>query len=101
MSNINITGIVASVSQSLVQQKQVARAQDADRNRKQEAARKLQEQTDQRAQAIEDPTETSDQTMKVRSELQHHEQALLRRRDARQSGYPETPDADGHVDVEA
>lgn len=101
MSSINPTGIAGSVSQSIVQQKQVAKAQDARRNEKELLARKLREEAEKHARAVEDSTETSDQTMQVRGEQRHDEQHDRKRRDPRQTGYPETPDADGHVDLEA
>lgn len=102
MSNISsVSPIAASVSQSVVQQKQIARAKDADRNRQQEAARKLREQAEQNARAVEDSAKASDQTVNVQGEGQHDEQHERKRRDPRQAGYPDTSDADHHVDVEA
>jgi len=110
MSNINFTGIAASVSQSLLQQKQVARANDADRNRKQEAARKLLEQAEHNARAVEDSAKASDE--KQPGERQPRPRRIDTTADARaemrQFGrmlkgayHPDAHGNDHHVDVEA
>jgi len=101
MSSINNAAIAASVSQALVQQKQVARAQDADKNLKQELARRLREQAEQHARSVEDPTETTDQSMRVQGEQPHDEQNDRKRRDPRHDSDATPEQAGPHVDVEA
>jgi predicted DNA-binding protein len=78
MSSIG-PGIAGSVSQSAVQQSQIARQVDAAKNRDQQLARKIREQIEKHLHEVEDPDETDGSGERVAEHQQEQEGGRRRR----------------------
>lgn len=106
MSSIG-PGIAGSVSQSSMQQGQVARARDKQTNARARHAQQLEEQFEHHVSEVEDSGETDDDRLRIRDEDRDQQQ---RRREQEARDASETAPADEpateqppgqHIDLEA
>jgi len=77
-------GIAASVSQTMVQQNQVAKSRDAEKNRQQRSSERLRERAEKHLSAVEHAAQVTGDPMRVDDEHKDSE-TPRRRRQAHQS----------------
>lgn len=76
--SINL-GIIASVSQGALQQSQVARTQDAEKNEAQARAQELRKKQTAHTQAVEDSYETTDDQARINEDEESQQQSKQQR----------------------